>query len=135
MISVMLWTSRIMPGKETKRRLVLSPVPFDLDGQLQYNYNIIMSVIRFEWDETKNQSNIRKHQVSFGEAKSVFYDPNALLIHDPDHSEDEDRFVMLGMTDKARLLIVCHCYREDDEVIRLISARKANTAETMQYGG
>ncbi|MDA3949424.1 MAG: BrnT family toxin [Spirochaeta sp.] len=70
-----------------------------------------MSVIRFEWDETKNQSNTRKHQVSFFEAKSVFYDP------------------------KARLLIVCHCYREDDEVIRLISARKANTAEKMQYGG
>ena len=94
-----------------------------------------MDVVRFEWDETKNQSNIRKHQVSFLEAKSVFYDPKALLIHDPDHSEDEDRFVMLGMTEKARLLIVCHCYREEDEVIRLISARKANTAEKMQYGG
>ncbi len=72
-----------------------------------------MGVIRFEWDETKNQSNISKHQVSFVEAKSVFYDPKALLIHDPDHSEDEDRFVMLGMIEKARLLIVCHCYRED----------------------
>jgi uncharacterized DUF497 family protein len=59
-----------------------------------------MGGIRFEWDETKNQSNIRKHQVWFGEAKSVFYDPNALLIHDPDHSEDEDRFVMLGMTEQ-----------------------------------
>lgn len=94
-----------------------------------------MSVIRFEWDETKNQLNIRRHHVSFGEAKSVFYDPNALLIHDPDHSEDEDRFVMLGMTGESRLLVVCHCYREDDEVIRIISARKANTAEKMQYGG
>lgn len=106
-----------------------------IDGGLQYNYNLIMGGIRFEWDETKNQSNIRKHQVSFGEAKSVFYDPNALLIHDPDNSEAEDRFVMLGMTEQLRLLIVCHCYREDDEVIRLISARKANTAEKMQYGG
>ena len=94
-----------------------------------------MSGIRFEWDESKNQANIHNHQISFGEAKSVFYDPNALLIHDPDHSENEDRFVMLGMTEKLRLLIVCHCYREDDEVIRLISARKANTAEKMQYGG
>ncbi len=94
-----------------------------------------MNLIRFEWDETKNQSNTRKHQVSFGEAKSVFYDPNALLIHDPDHSEDEDRFIMLGMSEKTRLLIVCHCYREHDEIIRIISARKANTTEKTHYGG
>ena len=92
-------------------------------------------MIRFEWDETKNQSNIRKHQVSFGEAKSVFYDPNALLIHDPDHSEDEDRFIMLGMSEKTRVLIVCHCYREHDEIIRVISARKANATEKTYYGG
>ena len=94
-----------------------------------------MSLIRFEWDETKNQSNIRKHQASFGEAKSVFYDPNALLIHDPDHSEDEDRFIMLGMSEKTRVLIVCHCYREHDEIIRIISARKAHTTEKTHYGG
>lgn len=94
-----------------------------------------MNLIRFEWDEHKNQANIRKHQVSFVEAKSVFYDPNALLIHDPDHSNEEDRFIMLGMSEKTRLLIVCHCYREDDEIIRLISARKANATEKTYYGG
>ena len=93
-----------------------------------------MNLIRFEWDEMKAQSNIKKHQVSFGEAKSVFYDPNALLIHDPDHSEDEDRFIILGRSERTRLLIVCHCYREDDEVIRIISARKASKAEKAHYG-
>ena len=94
-----------------------------------------MEQIRFTWDESKNQRNIRKHQVSFSEARTVFFDPNALLIHDPDHSEEEDRFVMLGMSEKTRLLIVCHCYREEDEIIRLISARKANAAERVHYGG
>jgi uncharacterized DUF497 family protein len=92
-------------------------------------------VLRFEWDEQKNQSNIRKHKVSFHEAQSVFYDPNAKLIHDPDHSDDEERFVMLGMTKTLRLLIVCHCYRANDEIIRIISARQAHSEERRQYGG
>jgi hypothetical protein len=88
---------------------------------------------RFEWDENKNTINKRKHKVSFEEAKTVFLDYNALYMPDPEHSETEERFVILGMSTKANLLIVCHCYRESDSVIRLISARKATTREEQQY--
>ena len=94
-----------------------------------------MDEIRFEWDERKNTTNKRKHQISFEEAKTVFYDPNALLIHDPDHSDDEDRFILLRLSRELKILVVCHCYREGDGVIRIISARKANEVETMIYGG
>ena len=91
--------------------------------------------IRFEWDENKAQANLKKHKVSFEEAKTVFYDPNALLIADPEHSAEEDRFVIMGISAKSRLLVVCHCYRESEEVVRIISARKADGQETEQYGG
>jgi uncharacterized DUF497 family protein len=90
-------------------------------------------MIQFEWDELKNQSNIKKHKVSFEEAKTIFDDPNGLLIHDPDHSDDEDRFILLGMSTQLSLLVVAHCYREDDEVIRIISARKAEKRESKAY--
>jgi uncharacterized DUF497 family protein len=94
-----------------------------------------MSQIEFEWDENKNQKNIAKHKVSFEEAKSAFYDPNALVIHDPRNSDDnEDRFLLLGMSMNLKLLIVCHCYRANDEVIRIISARKADKNEEKAYG-
>ena len=89
--------------------------------------------IHFVWDETKNRQNIHKHQVSFDEARTVFFDENARLINDPDHSTDEDRFIMLGISQRMRLLLVCHCYREDDEQIRIISARKALPLEERQY--
>jgi len=92
-----------------------------------------MAGIQFEWDEAKSASNRRKHGVSFDEAKGVFADEQALLISDPDSSQDEDRFVILGMSRILRLLVVCHCYRTDDDVIRLISARKANSRETKNY--
>ena len=92
-----------------------------------------MSEIKFVWDELKNKINQKKHGVSFEEAQTAFYDENARLIADPDHSEDEDRFILLGMSQRARLLIICHCYRENDEVIRIISARKADKQETNQY--
>lgn len=92
-----------------------------------------MDELRFEWDETKNDTNKQKHGVSFEEAQSVFYDSEALLIHDPEHSQDEDRFIILGFSDRARLLIVCHCYRESESVIRIISARKATKNESKQY--
>ena len=92
-----------------------------------------MSEIKFVWDERKNKINQKKHGVSFEEAQTAFYDENARLIADPDHSEDEDRFILLGMSQRARLLIICHCYRENDEVIRIISARKADKQETKQY--
>ncbi len=91
--------------------------------------------IRFEWDENKNRINQRKHGISFEEAKTVFYDEEALIIDDPDHSEDEDRFLILGLSTKANLLVVCHCCRDSETVIRLISARRANKSESEQYNG
>ena len=95
-------------------------------------YNISMD-IKFEWDENKNSINQKKHNVSFDEAKTVFYDPNALLISDPEHSQEEERFILLGTSQKANLLVVCHCTRESETVIRIISARKATKAESKQY--
>ena len=92
-----------------------------------------MREIRFEWDERKNRENKRKHKVSFEEAQSVFLDENAIRFFDPDHSQDEDRFLMLGMSFTLRVLVVCHCYREDDSVIRIISARKADKNEQSDY--
>ena len=92
-------------------------------------------MITFKWDEKKNSINLTKHHVSFDEAVSVFLDNNGLLIDDPDHSEQEERFVMMGMSNKGNVLIVCHCYRNDDEIIRIISARKANKKEIACYLG
>jgi len=92
-----------------------------------------MSALHFEWDEHKAAANLKKHGVSFMEAKSVFYDERARLIDDPDHSEDEDRFILLGLSTVLKLLVVCHCYRDDSGVIRIISARKATTSESRFY--
>lgn len=77
--------------------------------------------------------NLRKYEVSFEQARTVFYDPNARMIGDPVHSDQEDRFLLLGFSRSLRLLVVCHCYREPDEVIRIISARKATEREAEQY--
>lgn len=90
-------------------------------------------MIRFEWDNNKNEINKKKHKISFEEAKTVFYDSEALLIDDPEHSKDEERFIILGFSEKANLLVVCHCYRASETVIRIISARKATKNEKMQY--
>jgi len=87
----------------------------------------------FEWDDKKNESNKQKHKVSFEEATTVFYDEEALVISDPDHSEDEERFIILGESNRANLLVVCHCYRVSETVIRIISARKATKNEMKQY--
>lgn len=92
-----------------------------------------MSELRFEWDERKDAANRRKHGVSFEEARTVFYDERALLIEDPDDEDEEDRFVLLGLSAALRALVVCHCYREEDAVIRIISARKANREERREY--
>lgn len=92
-----------------------------------------MSDLRFVWDPRKATDNQRKHGVSFEEAKSVFLDDNALLRADPDHSSEEDRFVILGLSSGLRLLVVCHCHREAEDVIRLISARRAVKREGEQY--
>jgi uncharacterized DUF497 family protein len=92
----------------------------------------VVSELRFEWDESKSLSNLRKHGVSFKEAQTVFADELGLLIHDPDHSDQEDRFVLLGLSSILRTLVVCHCYRDDD-LIRIISARKADRHERALY--
>ncbi len=90
-------------------------------------------MITFEWHAKKAAQNYRKHQVSFEEAKEVFDDPHGRLMHDPDHSTNEDRFVLLGMSFGLRLLVICHCYRQHDEIIRIISARKATRHEQNKY--
>ena len=92
-----------------------------------------MATLRFEWDERKANANARKHGVTFEEAKSVFLDERAKLIDDPDHSEVQDRFVLLGLSNALRLLLVCHCYRDESNVIRIISARKANGRESKSH--
>ena len=92
-----------------------------------------MSEIRFEWDPAKNTINLRSHKVSFEEGSTVFLDENALLLEDPDHSDEEDRFVLLGLSSTLRVLLVCHCYRSDGNAIRIISARKASTKESKSY--
>ena len=89
--------------------------------------------IKFLWDPQKDQINRNKHHISFEEAKTVFFDDNARVIHDPDHSITEERFIILGMSIALRLLIVIHCYIEDESIIRIISARKANKKEQKQY--
>lgn len=91
-----------------------------------------MKYINFEWDE-KNAINKKKHNISFEEAKTVFYDEEALVIEDSEHSEYEERFIILGMSASLKLLVVCHCYRESETIIRIISARRATKRESAQY--
>ena len=89
--------------------------------------------MRFEWDPNKNEINKRKHGLSFEEARTVFYDDYAILFDDPDHSAEEDRFLILGLSQREKLCIVSHCYRGADEIIRIISARKATKTEEKYY--
>lgn len=91
--------------------------------------------IKFTWDPAKASANIKKHGISFDEAKTVFYDSNARLIHDPDSSDAEERFILMGLSIVFHVLIVCHCYKENDNTIRLISARKATKSEQKHYWG
>jgi uncharacterized protein len=101
---------------------------------VQHNYDIMTTVngLKFEWDATKAASNQRQHGVSFEEAETAFADERGRLIADPDHSDEEDRFILMGMSVHLRLLVVCHCYRHGD-TIRIISARRANRSERKQY--
>ena len=94
-----------------------------------------MKVLRFEWDPNKNATNRRKHGVSFEDAQTAFSDEFGQIIDDPDHSDDEERFVLLGLSATLRLLVVCHCYRAGGDVIRIISARKADRHESAHYHG
>ena len=90
-------------------------------------------MLTFAWDERKAVTNLKKHGVSFDEARTVFSDEHARLIADPDNSDDEDRFIILGQSERTRLLVVCHCYRESDSIIRIITARKATRHEAHNY--
>ena len=94
-----------------------------------------MRALTFTWDENKAVINEQKHGVSFDEAKTVFYDHYARLIADPDSSQQEERFLLLGISNQLKLLLVCHCYREASKQLRIISARKANKSEQKQYEG
>ena len=94
-----------------------------------------MEYIKFIWDEKKAKSNVNKHGIAFDEAATVFDDDNARVIYDPDHSEEEDRFIILGLSCSMKVLVVCHCYRENDMQIRIISARKGDKQEQKQYWG
>jgi len=92
-----------------------------------------MKNIEFEWDNKKNTTNLKKHSVSFEEAKTAFYDEHAIQFFDPDHSKEEDRFLLLGLSLKMRAVVVCHCYRKEETTIRIISVRKANKKEEKYY--
>ena len=92
-----------------------------------------MTPLRFEWDEAKNRENQRKHGVSFAEAQTVFFDETAVEFYDDEHSEWEDRFLLLGLSTKLRVLLVCHCLRTGGSVVRIISARKATKNERVLY--
>ena len=92
-----------------------------------------MPKLTFEWNSRKAAENRRKHRVSFEEAKSAFLDENARVIADSEHADDEDRFILLGLSIQLRLLVVVHCYRESENLIRIISARKADPSERRQY--
>ena len=96
-------------------------------------YTVRMNDLSFEWDAAKGRANVKKHGVSFEEAQTVFFDEHAKRFFDPDHSQDEDRFIMLGMSYTLRVLVVCHCFRKNDSVIRIISARKADKQEFKNY--
>ena len=94
-----------------------------------------MKNIHFEWDDRKAKSNIKKHDVSFEEAQTVFFDDMAVQFWDESHSRKEERFLMLGLSNKLRILLVVHCFRENDSTIRIISARKATKKEMNEYYG
>ena len=94
-----------------------------------------MKSLSFSWDDRKNKSNQKKHSVSFEEAQTVFFDENAIEYYDPDHSDEEDRFIMLGLSSRLRVLVVCHCVIASDSEIRIISARKATKKERKAYAG
>ena len=108
---------------------------YPLDNKLQHIYNVFMNSISFSWDNRKNLANQKKHRVSFEEAQSVFFDEHAIEYYDPDHSESEDRFLMLGLSYKVRVLVVSYTLREDETEIRIISARKAMKKEQKAYTG
>ena len=98
-----------------------------------HKYIVCMNELRFEWDRRKERANLKKHGVSFDEARTAFHDESATVFFDPDHSDGEDRFILLGLSHRLRVVVVCHCFRESETVVRIISARKANKNEDREY--
>ncbi len=96
-------------------------------------YNVRMKELKFEWDVNKDKTNTKKHDVTFDEARTAFFDEYAIDFYDPDHSEVEDRFILLGNSFKLNTVVVCHCFREGETKVRIISARKANKQEQKAY--
>jgi uncharacterized DUF497 family protein len=92
-----------------------------------------MKQLEFEWDKKKDKTNTKKHGVSFDEARTAFYDEYAIQFFDPEHSEEEDRFILLGSSFNLKTLVICHCFREEETIIRIISARKADKDEEQYY--
>lgn len=106
---------------------------FPLAFSLFHNYIVVMDNLHFSWDEPKNNANKRKHGIGFEEAQTVFFDESAMEFFDSEHSRDEDRFLLLGQSFSLRTLMVCHCYKERSDIIRIISARKATAKERSRY--
>ncbi len=104
-----------------------------LANQPLYNYIVVMNEVHFRWDPSKNKTNEKKHGVNFEEAQTVFFDESAMEFFDTEHSKKEDRFLLLGKSFSLRTLMVCHCYREKESIIRIISARKATAKERSTY--
>jgi len=96
-------------------------------------YNVHMKKLVFEWNKRKENANIKKHGISFDEARTIFYDENAVQFFDPDHSDEEDRFILVGVSHRLNTLVVCHCFRENEITVRIISARKADKDEENVY--
>jgi len=96
-------------------------------------YNVHMKNLKFEWDKKKDKANIKNHGISFADARTTFYDEHALQFFDPDHSDEEDRFILLGTNHKLNTLVVCHCFKETETLVRIISARKADKDESDTY--
>jgi len=136
-LKILVSVVRFRPGPSNSNNALLYAGHFLWSSGLasfnHYMYNVHMNSLRFEWEPRKASANLKKHGISFEEAKSVFYDESARVISDPDHSEDEDRFILLGVSLSLRVILVCHCYRSEGNVVRIISARKATPKESKAY--
>jgi uncharacterized DUF497 family protein len=131
--------------RRASEKTSVSPLPIQPIAQVLYlrlvaltiiifsMYNIIMDTLRFEWDPNKNEINKKKHGLSFEAAKEVFYDEFAILFDDPDHSIEEDRFLIIGSIKSQKICIVSHCYRDNENCVRIISARQATKTEQRIY--
>ena len=122
----------VIQGQSRKTDLNNNPVE-DFRSIFGDSCNALKHYTEYQKNNNKNKINQKKHKISFEEAQSVFFDEEALIIDDPEHSLDEERFIILGLSKKANLLVVCHCYRKSDTIIRIISARKATVRETISY--